>query len=310
MNIRRRPSFTITLPAALVLLTSGCGDRKEDGGQPSRPDAPEKSASAPEPRVFWSEVKLHGAVRERNPDYTGNGQFQIDQQTGTVTAIGLADCHVADVYFMKGMDLQALDLSNGPVEDISALQGMGLKMLALENTKVADLSALAGNTTLQELYLAGSKVTDLSPLRQVPVQKLNLVNTHVTDLSPLAGKVMDSLWLTGAPLEDISPLRSCRLVSLTLHKTKVRDLSPLSGTALQRLHIGETPVTDLSPLAGMNLTRLVFNRERINKGIEAVKSMRSLQEIGSRYDEESDLVHPAVFWSNSEGPTPPPVVPR
>jgi hypothetical protein len=81
-------------------------------------------------------------------------------------------------------------------------------------------------------------------------------------------------------VSDIPPLAACPLVSLTHHRTQVRDLSPLAATRMQRLHIGETPVTDLTPLKNLQLTRLVFSIERITRGLEDVKSMASLREVG------------------------------
>jgi hypothetical protein len=92
----------------------------------------------------------------------------------------------------------------------------------------------------------------------------------------------------------------------------VKDLSPLSGTALQRLHIGETPVTDLSPLKGMKLTRLVFTPTNITKGMDVARSL-SLQEIGTRFDEEQkDLVPSSSFWPayDAANAPRPPLAPR
>ena len=279
------------------LFLGGCGE-EPDTAAPRSPDPVEKP---PAPRIFWSEVKLHEAIRAQNEGYTGNGQFNIDPQ-GNVVAIALDNCNVSDISPFKGMDLKALYLQSCPVEDISVIRGMGLMELYVEKTPLKEISALSGNRTLQKLYLSNTGITDLNPIKGIPITELNLAETFIEDLTPLTGMPIQMLWLTGAPVEDISPLRTCPLVSLTLHRTKVRDLSPLAGTRLQRLHIGETPITDLSPLAGMNLTRLVFDKEKIEKGIEAVKSMRSLREIGSKFaDGENNLTHPAVFWSESAG---------
>jgi internalin A len=286
------------LGAAACFLT-GCGE------SPKVSDAPKVPAKSPAPApvvpIYWNEVKVHEAIRSKNPGYSGNGQFEIDPQ-GQVVQMVLDNCNVADLSPLAGMDLKALALLNCPVTDISAIKGMGLIELYLEKTPVKEITALAGNTTLQKLYLSSTGVTDLSPLKGLPIMELNLVETFVKDLSPLAQMPIKMLWLTGSPIEDIAPLRSCPLVSLTLHRTLVSDLSPLSGTALQRLHIGETPVKDLTPLAGMNLTRLVFDQAKIEKGLDEIKQMRSLQEIGSEFvDGKSNLVPPAVYWGKAEG---------
>lgn len=247
--------------------------------------------------TFWSEVKLHEAIRAANPGYTGNGQFQIDPQ-GKVRAIALDNCGMSDLSPFQGMPLAALYLLGCDVPDISSLAGMPLVELYLEDTAVKDISVLQGMTSLKKLYLSGTAVEDLSPLKGLGIAELNLVGTPVKDLSPLQGMPLQMLWLTDTPVSDLSPLASSPVVSLTLHRTLVTDLSPLSKTTLQRLHIGETKVSDLSPLKGLPLTRLVFDPESITEGIDAVKAIPTMTEIGTKFEDGSnDLKPPAVFWS-------------
>ncbi len=287
---------------ALVVLSCltlcGCGSSDPEEKSPALEEKEEsRAADQPATSIYWTEIKVHEAIRSRNPGYTGNGQFNIDPQ-GQVIAVALDNCNVADLAPLVGMRPQALYLLNCPVVNIASVGEMPLVELYLEATAVEDISPLSGIGTLQKLYLSNTPVSDLSPLQGLPIVELNLVNTHVKDISPLAGMPLKMLWLTGCPVEDISPLANSPLISLTLHQSRVADLSPLAGTGLQRLHIGETPVTDLRPLAGMNLTRLVFDRKRIEHGIEVVQSMRSLREIGSKFEDgANDLVHPAVYWS-------------
>ena len=89
-------------------------------------------------------------------------------------------------------------------------------------------------------------------------------------------------------------MADCPLVSLTLHKTRVEDLSPLANSRLERLHIGETPVSDLTPLKGLSLQRLIFTSGRITKGIEIVRNMKSIQEIGPSFE---NRMNPEQFWT-------------
>ena len=260
-----------------------------------------KPAPIGRPRI-WSEVKLHEAVRTANPGYTGNGQFQIDPN-GQVQAIALDNCGVTDLSPLSGMRLQAVYLLGCAVPDINVLSGMPLVELYVEQTGVTDLSPLKGTTTLRKLYLSDTDVSDLSPLEGLSIFEMNLVRTQVKNLDPLKGMPLQMIWLTGSPIEDVSGLSESPLVSVTLHQTKVTDLSPFSNTALQRLHIGETPVRDLSPLAGMRLTRLVFDPEKIEKGMDAVKAIRTMQQIGRKFEDgNNDLAPPAVFWPSLEMP--------
>ncbi len=301
----------LSATAAVVFLCSCGGEAPTETPAPepaAEPDKPEPVAAEPEKTPapdptpsFWTNVKIHDEIRKTNPDYTGNGQFGIDPQ-GQPRQIVLADCGIKDISFLKGMPLlQIVDLQKNPISDLKPLSGLkGLQNLYLENTAVKDFSALEG-MKLDELYLTGTPVTDLSPLQKMAVNKLNLVSTPVTDLKPLAGVAIGSLWLTDAPVSDISGLEKVSgLVSVTLHRTKVEDLSPLvGGTYPQglRLHIGETPVKDLAPLGKVPLTRLVFTPGNIKSGLDEVRKIPMLREIGTQFDDGgNDLLPPTAFW--------------
>lgn len=288
---------------ALAALLVSCSESPKDAPVASEESgAPEPVVTEAEPKPtappkFWSELAIHKAIRAVNPVYSGNGQFQIDPQ-GQPQAISLAACGVSDIGPLKGMALQQIDLSGNPISDLSPLKGMPLIGLYLEDTNVEDLTPLAGNTTLKELYVSRTPLRKLSGLEGVPIEQFNAINSRVEDLSGLAGTPLKMAWFTGCNVTDITPLRGCPMESLTLHQTPITDLSPLAGTSLQRLHIGETPVTDLTPLAGLPLTRLVFDYDKIEKGLDVVKAIPSITEIGTAYDDnKKDLVLPAQFWA-------------
>ncbi len=294
---------------SLSLFLFSCEEAEETPsgeGEVTINDVPAEVTPAPKPTtqpVFWSELKLHEAIRSANPGYSGNGQFQIDE-SGQVRAIALDNCGVTDLSVFAGMPLMAIYLQGCPVPDVEALRGMALVELYLENTAVKDLSPLKGMKDLRKLYLSGTMVEDLSPLEGLGITELNLVNTPIKNLAGLKGMPLNMVWLTDTQVRDISPLASSPLVSLTLHRTPITDLSPLATTSLQRLHIGETDVTDLSPLGGLRLTRLVFDPEDIKEGVEAVKKIPTMQEIGTKFEDgANDLKPPAVFWAGpSEAP--------
>ena len=309
MTLLRHLSFLI-----IAALISACGESPappaaEQNAMPGVSPASEPiPAPAPGTPQIWSEVKLHEAIRAKNPGYSGNGQFQIDN-AGQVQAIALDNCGVTDLSPFQGMSLMALYLQGCAVADITALAGMPLVELYLEKSEVKDLGPIAGMNDLKKLYLSGTDVTDLSPLKKLGIVEMNLVDTAVTDLSALEGMPLQMLWLTDTPVENIAPLANSPLISLTLHRTSVRDLSPLAGTSLQRLHIGETPVTDLSPLKGMGLTRLVFNPDMITTGFEVIAQMPSLTEVGTKFEDGSNDMQPlgAFLQSRASAGTPPEV---
>lgn len=287
--------------ATSAFLLAGCGG-----------DAPDETASAPEsippnketappkppPPEVWNDVLLHDTIRKGNVGYSGNGVFQIDQY-GKPEAIVLANCGITNIEPLRGMPLKMLDLQGCPIVEIGAVEGMPLVEFYLDNTNVEDLSPLKGNTTLQKLYVNGTNVKDLAPVRGLPIQELNLVDSRVTDIAALAGMPLKMLWLTDLPVKDISALQSTPLLSLTIHRTQVEDLSPLANHRfLQRLHIGEAPVKDLSPLAGLQLTRLVFTPRNIEKGIEEIRKIPTMREIGTTFEDQMNtLMPPPAFWA-------------
>lgn len=292
--------LTGLLAGGVALTLAGCGGDKKEQKKTVAAEVevaePTVEPAQPTKPKYWNEVLLHAAIREVNPGYSGNGEFQIDD--GKVTAVRLAQCGVTNIMPLAGMELAMLDMQACPVQDIAALAGMPLQALFLDSTAVEDLAPLKGNTTLQQLYVDHSKVKDLSPLSGVPISVLNLVGTRVVDLSALNGMPLRQLWLTDCKISDVSALAQCPMESLTLHRTDVVDLSALSGMrTLQRLHIGETPVSDVSPLQGLSLQRLVFTPGRITKGIEVLKAMPSLQTIGTAFEDDVDTTLPsAQFW--------------
>jgi internalin A len=306
-----------------VVVMLACGERKEgqeeqakadrakvgekadkekpesaDQGKPvAKPEQKTETVSKEPPApIAWTEVALHKALREANVGYSGNGEFRIEG--GRVIAVRLSQCGITNAGPLRGMPLMMLDLQACPVSDISALEGMPLIELYLDGTAVEDLSPLAGMNSLKKLYIDKSNVKDLSPLKGLPIQELNAVATRVSDISALKGMPLQMLWLTDLPVKDIAALAGSPLVSVTLHRTKVEDLGPLAQTRIQRIHIGETPVMDLTPLAGLPLTRLVFDPDKIQKGIDGIRGITTMAEIGTKFEEDlNTLLPPAQFWS-------------
>lgn len=239
--------------------------------------------------------QLAAALKEKNPGFSG--EVQMQPVSADLLALAINDPNLKDISPLARQRIGLLDLSKCDLIDLGALRGLPLDQLYLEdNARLTDISALRG-MPLQKLYLSRTRVENLGPLRGAPLEELNLLGASVKDLSPLAECPLKMLWLTGCPVADISPLRRVPLVSLTLQDTRVADLSPLTGTALQRLHIGGTEVTDLTPLASLRLTRLVFTPGRIKAGLDVVRQMTSLQELGTRFDDTADdKMPPATFW--------------
>lgn len=166
----------------------------------------------------------------------------------------------------------------------------------LQESGVRDISPLKG-LPLKTLQLNYTSVYDLSPIAEMPLEYLNLQGTPVKDIGPVQKLPLNTLWLNRTRVADLSPLKGKTLVSLDITGTAVSDLSPLRGmTSLRRLNLSDCRnVTDLTPLEGLQLERLTFNPERIKRGIDAVRKMKSIRTLHTRFPGGRPFP-PAAFW--------------
>ena len=217
-------------------------------------------------------------LRELNPGF--DGKLTAGNQLGTpriekgvVVELGIIGANVTDISPLRALGgLRNLCCATGKLSDLSPLKGMKLDVLAFGQTPVSDLSPLEG-MSLWELRCSKTRVSDLSPLKRNYVGNLDIGSTLVSDLSPLVGM---------------------RLKSLAISSTPVSDLSPLKGMSfLKELQCDDTPISDLSPLEGMKLTTIAFTPKNITKGLDAIRHMKSLKTLGTRWDRQGS---PEAFW--------------
>lgn len=240
--------------------------------------------------------RIQSLLMKANPQYKGQGK--LHQEKGRIIAAEFPRCELRDLSPLRGLELEALDLSGNPVREIRHLRGMPLTRLFLEYTLVESLEELQ-DANLVEIRLNGSPIRSLGGLEGQPLENLYAVSTQIKNINALKTTQLRQLWLTESPVSDFSPLAGLPLVSLTAHRTLLDDLSFVRKLPLiQRLHIGETLVKDLSPLAGLNLTRLVFSPERIEQGFDVAKSLSNIREIGTKFDDKGkNLTTPDIFWA-------------
>jgi hypothetical protein len=169
---------------------------------------------------------------------------------------------------------------------------MRIRTLKTVNGTV-DLSAVKG-LPLSDLACFGSGVTNLTPISGMPLHILWLTgNWELTNLEPLKGMPLTVFTCDNTQVADVSPLYGMPLRSLVCHVTKVADLSPLKGMPLEELYCDRTLITDLSPLAGMKLKKLSFTPNPELKGLQAIRQMNSLVEIGAANDK---MISSDKFW--------------
>ncbi len=164
------------------------------------------------------------------------------------------------------------------VKSLEVLRGMKITQLSLCETMVTDLSPLKGQLIEMLDIYGGAMISDLSPLEGMPLQYLCLDDTRVVDLAP------------------ISHLPS--LSELYVANTRVSDISALEGMYLLALDISGTCVSDLTPLKSVPLTNLVFTPALIEKGMDVIRQLDSLECITARTRTHTLAVdvEPVEFW--------------
>ncbi|MGQ9504896.1 MAG: leucine-rich repeat domain-containing protein [Thermogutta sp.] len=281
-----------TVPAASKTLP-------DDSTQSAEQQCSELSLSVPASRLRdFVPAELMAEMQKANPGF--RGEVIVENQDGAIV-VAINDPEVRDIAPLTGLRIHKLDLYQCSLSDLTPLRGLPITAMALDRTKVTDLRPLAG-MPLEYLSLSETEVSDISPLSGCPLKQLNLVRTKVTDLTPLARCPLQTLWLNDTPVSDLSPLRSVPLESLTIAGTKVSDLNPLKGMPLKRLHIARSEVIDLTPLRWLRLERFIFTPSKIQSGMDVVRGMATLREIGTAFGESdwgiADRVMPAAeFWA-------------
>jgi serine/threonine protein kinase/Leucine-rich repeat (LRR) protein len=199
-----------------------------------------------------------------------------------------------DLSPLKGMRITRFDCGNNlRLSDLSPLTDSRLAHLGCAETGVTDLSVLRG-MALEELVIGSTDVSDLAPLQGMPLKTLGIWGSMVSDLSPLTGMKLRTLGLSGAQhVTSLAPLQGMPLVELVFNHAPVSDLSPVKGMPLETLILTASDVTDLSPLEGMSLNHFSFTPQRITKGIDVVRRMKSLKTIGTGGGGE---LSPDEFW--------------
>jgi len=130
----------------------------------------------------------------------------------------------------------------------------------------------------------------------MPLTRLDLTDHSSLrgDLSALKGMKLVELILNNCSgLTSLKGIEGMPLTKLQCVDTSFSDLRRLKGMQLTLLYINRTKVTDLSPLQGMELETICFTPKGVTKGIQIVRGMASVQQIGIKVD---DLMPPEEFW--------------
>lgn len=250
---------------------------------------------------------------------TNSGAKTLEPLKGQpLKVVDISQTQITDLSPLSGMPIENIGLAETNVTDLSPLKGAPLRHIDGTRSQIADISALAGMNHLSHVYLEGALVSDLSPLQSAPLKVVWLNGCPVTDLSPLENQQLDELNLCDTPLKDLTTVKTMKLGTLWMRNTEVRDLQPIANhglvsldvqgsaveslnalkemVSLKRLNIADTSVVDLSPLATLSLERLIFTPSNIQKGMEVIRNMASLQAIDTSFDGVSRPLSPSEFW--------------
>ncbi len=224
-------------------------------------------------------------LMELNPGFDGKLTGFYAEATpliekGVVTRVGFVTDNVTDI---------------SPIRALVGLKNLYCVGSSPDKGRLSDLSPLHG-MKLTALYCRCTPVSDLSPLEGLPLTYLGCTGTTFSDLSPLKGMPLANLWCDRTLVTDLSTIQGMPLTVLSCVNTKVSDLSPLRGMPLTVLYCEGTQVSDLSPLEGVkNLARLSFNPKNITKGLDVIRQMKSLTNVGISGDKKDQFL-PAEFW--------------
>lgn len=184
-------------------------------------------------------------------------------------------------------------------KEIHKIEDGGVVEFEIQSNEITDISPVRAFPFLNKLVIGGSgttvsKLSDLSPLNGMPLKVLSCTFNEVSDLSPLKGMELTALSCAYTQTSDLSPLQGMPLQLLGCLHTRVSDLSPIQGLPLTRLDCHDTPIFDLRPLRDMRLQSMTFTPKNITKGIDGLRQMRSLHNLGIAWNGEKFT--PAAFW--------------
>jgi serine/threonine protein kinase len=135
------------------------------------------------------------------------------------------------------------------------------------------------------LHMSGTDPTvTLEPLKGMQLNILIMDRCrHITNLGSLKGMPLTALVSVDGSneLQDLTPLQGMKLHTLGIQGwCQVKDLSVLKGMPLRMLDMVGCKTQDLEPLRGMNLEELYWTPRHVTKGVEVLRSMKSLHTLG------------------------------
>lgn len=211
-----------------------------------------------------------------------------------LTALGINGTAVHSLDPLRAMKLETLNISIcRELTDLAPLEGMPLRSIALSGCgRIHDISALAG-MPLTEIFMTNCPVRDITPLATAKLKRFIAHSTPISDVTALKGMPLETVNLNHTGVTDLTPLKGAPLKECWLRACNISDLAPILDAPLEDIDILNTRITDLTPLKEKKLKYIYFSPRNIVKGIDVLRSMDSLVEIGFNRDRRLPA---ADFW--------------
>ena len=220
---------------------------------------------------------------------------------------------LSDLSPLASMPLTELCLSRQRgVHDIAPLRGKAIGRLVLNGTSVKSLAGVPG-AQLRHLAISGTPISDLRPALVAPLETLECSpQTITTGLDAMLElptlRVACGLrpvdckrWIKiSQSIAEVNPdyswmgtwiFNDGRLVELRLAHP-IGNLAPLGALSDLRILQLAGPIADLRPILGLQLTELVCNPIPNALGLDGLRTMRTLKNIGP----STQTVKPAADW--------------
>jgi len=190
-----------------------------------------------------------------------------DQGRVAVTGAGLLEVaglprSTDSVEPLRGLPINALEISLTAVTDLEPLREMPLVELRIVETNVASLEPIRGKRLRLLDAQNCSRITDWSPVAGMPLESFMANAVPLRDLSFLAGAPLQELHAHGCGLRDISALRRAPLRVAHLGMNAISTLGPLSDAPLEHLVVGGS-LSDVTPLRGKPLKFLEIGSSEV-----------------------------------------------
>ncbi|MFO0802890.1 MAG: SUMF1/EgtB/PvdO family nonheme iron enzyme [Gemmataceae bacterium] len=263
-------------------------------GAKAAPSAPFTDADVKRIAALPAEQQVEEVRKElvrRNPGFDGKLETKIEG--GVVTEFRIVTDKVTDIAPIRVFNaLRVLDCHgtwtgkpNGLLADLSRLEGMnlaGLNTLDLRDTQVSDAGMVYFRDckNLTGLFLSSTRVSEAG-----------LANFN--DCKALIELSLRGMKVTDAGLKHFKDCTGLQVLDLGSTSATAAGLTLFKAMPLRTIRIDGSEIADLTSLRGIALEDIRLTPKSITKGLEVLRSMKSIQTIAV---DENQSQPAAEFW--------------